>query len=576
MLYRVLDELAHNIEDCIDLTYEEILDSFEKPKKREHGHLALPVFRLAKKMRKAPPQIAQEVADKITEQNIPAILSVSPLSGFINFYFKTEYLQKQLSEFLSEKKLGFSTTGQGKKLIIDYSSPNVAKPMHVGHLRATVIGQALRNLAETQGYEVIGLNHLGDWGVQFGKLAWAYQKWGEEYDFENDAFESLFALYVRFHKEVKQHPEYEKEGAAAFKKLEEGDVELKSLWEKFIAISMEEYNKSWNRLGVKHDLVRGESFYSDRLDHVVNLLKDKSLLEESDGAEVVFLGKDEPPCLIRKSDGASLYATRDLASALYRMEELNCDLNVYVTGVEQKLHFKQIFGVLDKMGYEWSKDCHHITFGMYRFKKLKEGQSKKMSSREGEVIRLEDVLNETREHLVNKITEINPGLKNKDEVCEKVAVGAVVFNDLLNDRVKDVEFDWDKITDFTGDSGPYVQYSVVRCRSILEKAKTQFDLTVDQIKFEADLIEPQEVQLMVSLLDYQSVLKLSFETFKPNYLASYLLEVARSFSSFYSHCSVLNAKSPELRMSRLSLVFATIQVLECGLQVLNIDSPKEM
>lgn len=546
-------------------TKEAVLVFLEKPKQKKMGHISLPVFRLSKELKKAPPAIATEIAEKISAKGLPYVKSVSSVAGFINFFWTSEFLAQTLIGFCAKDRIGFINKGEGKKLIIDYSSPNVAKPMHVGHLRATIIGQALRNLAETQGYSVVGLNHLGDWGVQFGKLAWSYKKWGKEYDFENDAFKSLYALYVRFHEECEKHPEFEAEGAKTFKELEGGDPELLKLWKMFIDSSMEQYEKTWGRLGVKHDLVRGESFYSDRLEAVVKELKDKNLLVESEGAFVVELDEKRPPCLITKSDGASLYATRDLASALYRMEELKCDLNLYVVGNEQKLHFSQVFSVLEKMGYKWAKDCHHVGFGLYRFKNVG-----KMSSRKGQVIRLDDVLDKAVEMVAKRIKEKNPRLEGQEQIAEIVGVGAVVFNDLLNDRVKDVEFDWDKVTDFEGDSGPYIQYSVVRCKSILRKAENLKPEYVTSLDHDA------ETSLMNLLLEFEDVLRLSFEAFKPNYLATYLLEISKAYSSFYANCPILTAETDELKKSRLFLLESTLKVLSSGLAVLNIKAPEEM
>ncbi len=571
MLKEKLLDFSGHLTDLLPLEKTEISNLFEKPKNKDHGHTSLPVFRFSKTLKKAPPVLAKEVAEQIINKKIDGVKEVQAVGGFINITWTNGYILENFKEFINEEKLGYNDSGKGRKLIIDYSSPNVAKPMHVGHLRATIIGQAIRNLAQTQGFEVIGLNHLGDWGVQFGKLAWAYKKWGSEYDFKNDSFNSLYSLYVRFHKEVEEHPEYEKEGAAAFKRLEEGDEELHKIWKEFIDISMAQYQKTWDRLGVKHDLVKGESFYADprKLDHVVDLLEKKELLEESEGAWVVHLDEKRPPCLIKKSDGASLYATRDIASALYRMQDLECDVNLYVVGSEQKLHFSQLFSVLEKMDYPWAKDCHHVAFGMYRFKNVG-----KMSSRKGQVIRLDDVLDKATEMVLERINSKNPDLKNKDDVAEIVGVGAVVFNDLLNDRVKDVEFDWEKVTDFEGDSGPYVQYSAVRCKSLLRKAKEK--LKKDSFDFAVTLSEKAEIDLMNLMMDYPNILSNSYKTFKPNYLASFLLEVSRAFSSFYNKCPILSIEDKALMESRLALVSATLKVLEEGLKVLNITSPEEM
>jgi arginyl-tRNA synthetase len=321
--------------------------------------------------------------------------------------------------------------------------------MHIGHLRATAVGQAIRNLAETQGYDVIGLNHLGDWGVQFGKLAWAFREWGSEYDFAGQPFKSLFDIYVRFHEEAEKNPELEAKGSLVFKELEQGSRDVEEIWKMFVKISLVEYQRLWDLLGVKHDLVRGESFYNDRLKPVEEMLEKKGLLKESEGAVVVDLGEEMPPCLIRKSDGASLYATRDLASAMYRMTELKADLNLYVVGFDQSLHFKQVFKVLELAGFDWVKNCHHISFGLYRFK-----EGLKMSTRKGNVIFLEDVLTQAIDRTSELIAVKNPSLtvEQRNSIARDVGVGAVIFGDLVFDRVKNVEFDWDRILSFDGDS----------------------------------------------------------------------------------------------------------------------------
>jgi arginyl-tRNA synthetase len=553
------------------LTPEFVATALEIPKKLEHGHLALPVFPLAKELRQAPPLIAQQLAqvlsEKLTELEVGSrIAAVTPVGGFLNVTFQDDYLQKILMQFVAadESMIGRSVVGRGKRLVIDYSSPNVAKPMHVGHLRATVIGQAIRNLAETQGYTVIGLNHLGDWGVQFGKLAWAYMQWGGEYDFENKPFESLFEIYVRFHDAADKDPGLEAEGSLVFKKLENGDPEITALWRKFVDISMKEYGRIWGLMGVQHDLVRGESFYNDRMKNVEDLLENKGLLEKSEGASVVRVGDDMPPCLIRKSDGASLYATRDLASALYRHDELKADLNLYVVGVDQTLHFKQVFKVLELMGYDWAQSCHHISFGMYRFK---EG---KMSTRKGRAIFLEDVLSQAIELVEKLIEEKNPDLENKKVVAQQVGLGAVVFNDLAVDRVRDVEFDWEKVLNFEGDSGPYVQYTHVRCVSLIRKSGRPAPTLMNTV-----LASSEERELVRILLNYQDVLSASFANFRPNILAQYLLEVCAAFSRFYNKHRILG-EPQEIEQSRLALVEATRKILKSGLGVLNIQAPQAM
>lgn len=570
-----------------------IADLLERPKDTSFGQMALPVFALSKALRMGPPQIAQKIAEELSLKKAadPKFLNyvekVQAVSGFINFKLESWFLATSLEELMQAPRLGFSETKKNQKLIIDYSSPNVAKPMNVGHLRATVIGQALRNLAETQGYEVIGLNHLGDWGVQFGKLAWAFNEWQDDYDFKGQPFKSLFDMYVRFHDEAENDKTLEEKGAETFIRLEKGDPEVTALWKMFVEISMKEYQRLWDRLGVKHDIVRGESFYSDKLEATVQMVKDKGLLKESLGAFVIDVGDDMPPCLITKSDGASLYATRDIASALYRHEVLGCDMNLYVVGVDQTLHFKQVFKALELLGYEWAKDCHHISFGMYRFK-----DQGKMSTRKGRAIFLEDVLNKSVEMVKEIIETKNPTLPNKDLVAEQVGVGAVIFNDLVNDRVKDVDFDWNKILDFEGDSGPYIQYTSVRCLSVIEKFEGTIGAdkmikifspkqsgTKDPVSVSSEFSFPaqtEEIDLISLLLSFESVLTQAFEKFKPNVVANYLLDLAKAYNTFYNKHRIVDADNPSLSAHRVLLTEHTQKVLSAGLAVLNIQTPVKM
>lgn len=569
MLTAIKEKIVADIAQVTSMSEGEILPLLEVPKSLDHGHLAMPVFFLAKQWRKAPPLIAKELAEKLAEKKNPLVEKIEPVSGFINFHFKPDQFQEILMQAVLGQgaDLGHSQLGAGKTMIIDFSSPNVAKPMSIGHLRATVIGQAILNLAKTQGYKVIGLNHLGDWGVQFGKLAWAYQNWGQDYDFEKQPFESLFKIYVRFHEEAEKDDTLNANGSLVFKKLEEGDPDVTAIWKRFVEISMKEYGRLWSLLGAKHDLVRGESFYNDRLKPTEKLLEEKGLLEESEGAMVVRLDEDKlPPCLIRKSDGASLYATRDIASALFRMEELKADLNLYVVGEDQTLHFRQVFRVLDKMGYAWAKDCHHISFGMYRFK---EGR---MSTRKGNVIFLEDVLAKAIEMMRGLVEEKNPSLsaEEKDTIARQVGIGAVIFNDLANDRVKNVDFDWDRVLSFEGDSGPYVQYMNVRCLSVLRKYGKEIPKAMPAV-----LDSQWEKELIRQLMCFEDVLSGAFRSFKPHAVAGYLLEVCQAFSQFYHHCRVLGGEE-DLEKSRIALVYCTQKVLEKGLNVLSIEAPEVM
>lgn len=573
------NELRNLLPEENFISAEELASVLEPPKKIEHGHLAFPVFPLAKKMRQPPPVIAMQIANhlKAAMSSQAAVtlglIKAEPVGGFLNLTFSDESLQARLFKAVgsSGTKLGYSDQGAGRRIVIDYSSPNVAKPMHVGHLRATAIGQAIRNISETQGFEVIGLNHLGDWGVQFGKLAWAFREWGSEYDFKGQPFKSLFDIYVRFHEEAEKNPELEAKGSLVFKELEQGSQEVSDIWKMFVDISLVEYQRLWNLLGVKHDLVRGESFYNDRLKSVEALLDKKGLLKESEGATVVDLGEDMPPCLIRKSDGASLYATRDLASALYRMVELKADINLYVVGFDQSLHFKQLFKVLELAGFEWAKNCHHIAFGLYRFK-----EGMKMSTRKGQVIFLEDVLKQAIEQTAEIIAKKNPTLSSEQQkqIAEDVGVGAVIFGDLLFDRIKNVEFDWDRILSFEGDSGPYVQYMHVRCASLTRKYKLEHG---KEPSFEnvAKLDQPDERELIRILMGYDETLEAAFKAFKPNILAQYMLEVCGAFSRFYHNNRILGEK-PDIESSRMALVAATQAVLFQGLKNLSIRAPEVM
>ncbi|MCB9026813.1 MAG: arginine--tRNA ligase [Bdellovibrionaceae bacterium] len=566
MLTSIKSKLAAKICHVFELNKKDLQDLLEIPKNLQHGDLALPVFFLAKTLKKAPAMIASEYSNKIKTLQFKEIREVTALSGYINFKMSWEVLSGELLQSLSEPaRLGYSNIGEGKTLVIDFSSPNVAKKMSVGHLRATVIGQCIYNLAKSQSYKVIGLNHLGDWGTQFGKLAWAMDNWSGEYAKDEDPMKVLTELYVRFHEEAEKLPELEKQGAAYFKRLEEGDSHVSELWKKIVEISMSNYNEMWKLLGVKHDLVLGESFYNDKLKSTEQLLEKKNILEESEGAMVVKLEGDRPPCLIRKADGASLYATRDLASAIYRREVLKADLNLYVVGQDQTLHFQQIFEVLKKMGYEWAEDCHHISFGMYRFKDMG-----RMSTRKGNVIHLEDVLNKAISSIKKVIEEKNPNLKDKDLVARQVGVGAVIFNDLVNDRTKNVDFDWERVLSFEGDSGPYVQYVAVRCKSILRKFNKKLPKC-----FSVELNSSEEHELIVRLLSFDEVLSLAFKNFKPHFLANYLLDLCRAFNQFYHKCRIIDQEQ-SLAESRAKLVEMTEAVLSQGLSILNIQCPDEM
>lgn len=567
MIEQLREKLSQRLSPILGLDSEVIRKSLESPKQSGHGQLAFPVFGFAKTLKKAPPLIAQEFKEKIDRVGLKDVKKVDAISGFVNFTFEPSFIQNLVfTEWeKSGGQLGFNERFKDQVMSIDYSSPNVAKPMSIGHLRATVIGQAIVNLAESQGYKVQGINYLGDWGVQFGKLAWAYQQWGSEYSFDQDPIDSLFKLYVRFHDEAEKNPKLDEEGSLTFKRLEEGDPEIQKIWKYFIDLSLKSYQKQWDRLGVKHTMIRGESYYNDKLNAVVQMLKDKQLLELSEGAQVVRLDEEGmPPCLITKKDGASLYATRDIASAIDRMENLGTDLNVYVVGVDQTLHFRQVFAVLKRAGYEWVDRCHHVSFGMYRF------GDQRMSTRKGNVIFLKDVLDKAVEYVRQQIEEKNPNVEDKDVIAEQVGVGAIVFNDLMNDRQKNVDFNWDKVLDFNGDSGPYVQYTAVRCKSLMAKT----DLKPDS-KASVILESPEETEIYRHLLLYSETLKKAFEHFKPHILAGYLLDLCKLFNQYYAKQRILDGSDDQIR-ARLMLVNCLYITLESGLKILGVQIPKAM
>lgn len=574
MIEIIKAQLAADISTGTQLPKEQVYQLLENPKNIEHGHLAFPVFILAKELKKAPPVIAQELKNKF-DGKIKNVDQITAVGGYLNFSFDLIYLQNLLSKAVSDSVSGKAKLGYQKpraeRVVIDYSSPNVAKPMSIGHLRATMIGQAVRNLAESQGYQVTGLNYLGDWGVQFGKLAYAYTEWEgrkeKDYDFSTKPFEALFQLYVDFHKAAEENPDLDAKGSLTFKKLEDGDKEIEKIWKMFLEISLNEYKRIYGMLNVKFDLIQGESFYNDKLEPTVELIKKKGLLQESDGAQVVFLGDEMPPCIIKKSDGASLYATRDVASAIHRHDTMKGDHLLYVVGVDQNLHFRQVFKVLEKMGYDWAKNCHHVAFGMYRFKDIG-----KMSTRKGNVIFMDDVLNKSIELAEKIIEQKNPNLENKKQIALQVGVGAIVFNDLSSDRIKNVDFDWDRALDFEGDSGPHVQYCAVRCKSILKKYGKEIPENID-----IALSSVEEKALVKQLLLYPEVLTISYKNFKPSYLAQYLLEVCKAFGSFYTNHKILDDNLDEkTKLARLRVVQCTENLLTEGLRTLGIQSPDKM
>ena len=545
---KIKKDLAQMLAPLLSIDAEQIVSLLEKPKKRQWGLLSLPVFSLSPK----PAQLAQDLSQKIKSHFIS---QTSAVGGFLNFDFDSDYLQKIFNQTFSGESWWSSKKLDGQTWSVDYSSPNVAKYMNVGHLRATVIGQSLVNMARAQGCKVIALNHLGDWGTQFGKLIAAYQKWGSKISLSH-----LADLYVKFHKEADDS--LNRQARIIFKEMEEG--KHLDLWSAFVETSLENYQVLWKRLGVQHDLIRGESFYKDKIKSVEESLRKKNLLKESEGALVVFVDGD-PPCLIRKQDGASTYACRDLAGVLDRFENLKVQKNIYVTGVDHTLHFRQLKKVLEKMNSNWAESTIHLPFGMYRFK----GKGK-LSSRQGQSVSLSDLMDESVSRVLKIIKEKNPSLKNKEETAESVGIGALIFNDLMNDRIKDIDFSWEKALDFEGDSGPYVQYCHVRCVSLIQKTGQKDSWK--ELPIQSDL-EDLELRLMESLLEFETQMNQAFHKYSPHILSSYLLDLCKIFNQFYAKCRIID--SPNMKF-RVELVKVVRRVLNRGLWLLNIKAPLAM
>lgn len=558
---RIKQDLASYLASATPWKEEQIRSLIEQSKKKEWGLLSFPIFSLTSDFKKE----ALKWSEKLQASPAPFITKVHAVGGFINFHFTRDYLQAQFNQ-LFQSQVFTITEKKSETIIIDYSSPNVAKQMNVGHLRATVIGQSIVQISRQMGYQVIAFNHLGDWGTQFGKLMVAYNKWGAG---EDASLPLLVDLYVRFHTEAEEDPTLEQEAREAFKRLEAGEKESLKLWKHFVEISIVEYNKIWKRLGVQHDITQGESFYKDMVHGVEQELSDKKILKESEGAQVVFLKKNMPPCLIKKSDGASTYSSRDLASISWRFRELKAHLNIYVAGADHILHFNQLKGVLAQWEPDWDQKTKHLSFGMYRFS----GQGK-LSTRKGRTISLSQLMDQAVEK-VEKVIEVkNPSLKNKKEVAEQVGIGALIFNDLLSDRIKDLDFSWEKVLNFEGDSGPFVQYCHVRCVSILKKAKIDPESLGDpQLSIDPSLMEDLEVELLTKVLEFESKVVMAFQKFKPHILAVYLLELCHLFSRFYSTYRIIDSDKKEFR---LQLVHAIRKTLKQGLSLLNIQSPSNM
>ncbi|MEY8343357.1 arginine--tRNA ligase [Niallia circulans] len=558
----IKSELANVLATQLDveLSPETIEQLLEKPKYDHLGDLAFPCFTLAKKLRKAPTLIAEEFSQKIES---PLIDHVEVVGAYINIFLNQQLIaSKVIKEVLEQKEhYGDLPTNKGV-MTIDLSSPNIAKPFSMGHLRSTVLGNALGLIAEKNGYTPIRINHLGDWGTQFGKLIVAYKRWGNEEEVQKNPIKELLKLYVKFHEKADEDPSLNEEGRKWFNYLEQGNEEAINLWKWFRKESLEEFNKIYQLLGITFDSNDGEAFFNDKMGRVVELLKEKQLLVESEGAQVVEL-EDFPPCLIKKKDGATLYATRDLAAAIYRQENYHFVKSLYVVGNEQTLHFKQLFQVLEKMGYDWAEGMAHIPFGMM----LKDG--KKMSTRKGKVVLLEEVLQAAIQLAEKNIEEKNPSLENKEEVAKQVGTGAIIFHDLKHYRLTDIEFSLEDMLKFEGETGPYIQYTHARACSLLRKGNFYPPANIDQLQW--DQLSFPIVKL---LMDFPTIVEKAIVQYDPSEVAKYVIDLAKTFNKYYAHVQILEENSG--KEARLSLVYAVTLVLKEGLRLLGIAAPEAM
>ena len=549
-----------------DLSLEEIVGLIEVPPNKDMGDYAFPCFKLAKVFRKAPNMIAAELAEGIEAQG--AIAKVMPMGGYVNFFVnKSQLAETVIKDVLTQKEnYGHSDLGKGKTIVLDFSSPNIAKPFHIGHIRTTVIGNSLYKIYDSQGYDTVRVNHLGDYGTQFGKLIVAFKLWGSKEAVEANPIPELLKLYIQFHDEAEKHPEMEDEARAWFTKLENGDEEAKELWQWFRDESLKEFSRVYDLLDIEFDSYNGESFYSDKMARVIDIINEKGILKESKGTNIVDLEEyNMPPALITKNDGSTLYMTRDLAAALYRKENYDFEKCIYVVGSQQSLHFQQLFKVLELVGFEWAKDMVHVPFGMVA---LEEGT---MSTRKGRVVFLEDVLKQAIEKTKETMLAKNPNALNVDEIAKQVGVGAVVFQELSNSRIKDYTFSWDRTLSFDGETGPYVQYTHARCCAVLRKANEEVTTDINY-----DLLnDVDSAEVLKVIASFNKNILNAMRKNEPHIITRFVLDLAQAFNKFY-HDNAILVDDAELRKARLALVEATRQALENGLKLLGMHAPERM
>lgn len=545
------------------ITYETVYDLLEFPPDDKLGDVSLPCFKLSKIMRKAPPVIANEILSNIDTQN-KMFYKIETVGGYVNFFISHDaFAENVLNEIINNDDYGKSDIGKGKAVVFDYSSPNIAKPLHIGHLPSTVLGNSLYRIYNYMGYKSIGVNHLGDWGTQFGTMIVAYKRWGNKEDVIKGGVKELVRLYVKFHQEEENEPSLRDEARHWFSELEKGNKEAYDLWSWFTSISLEEVKRVYNILGVDFDYYTGESFYSDKMDAVVNELSEKGMLVESEGAQIVDLSAYEmPPCIIRKTDGSTLYATRDLATAFYRKKTFDFEKCIYITATQQNLHFKQLFKVIELMGYDWASQLVHVPFGMIS---LSSGES--MSTRHGVIVLLDDVLQQAASKTLEIIKEKNPDMPNKEEVARQMGVGAVIFSALSTSRIKDVSFSWDDVLNFEGETGPYVQYTHARACSILNKAQAAPEF----IKISSDA----EYRVVRELYDFPNKIKLAMESNEPSVITRYIIDLAQEFNRFYHDCPI-NSAPDDVKKTRIAITLAVKKVLAKGLWLIGLTAPERV
>ena len=563
-------EIAKMLANAIEYEEKELEEYIEIPKDTKMGDYAFPCFRLAKELKKSPIMIANDIKEKIkVDENI--IEKIEVVNGYLNIYVNKETLVKEVLKqtYEQKEKYGSSEEGKGKNVIVEYSSPNIAKPFHIGHLRSTVIGNALYHLYQFLGYNVVGINHLGDWGTQFGKMIEGYKRWGKEYTIDENPIDELTKIYVRINNLCKEDETVLEECRLNFKKLEDGDPYCREVWQKFRDLSLKEFQRIYDMLGVKFDSMNGEAFYSDKMPEIIDILDNKGKTQRSQGAKIIDLeDKGMPPLILEKSNESTTYATRDLAAILYRSRTYDFDKCLYIVAYEQNLHFKQVFEVAKMLGIDekYTKGLIHVPFGMIRSK------NGKMSTREGTIIKLEEILLEAIERAKQIIEEKNPELEEKEEVAKKVGIGAVIFNDLYNNRIKDEISDWDTMLNFQGETGPYLQYIYVRTNSILEKINYKPEIENIDIN---QLTNENSIGILKLVYTFHDIIKQAVQKNEPSILSRYLIELAQKYSSFYNDNKIL-IEEEKVQNARLYLTYIVGQNLKTGAGLLGIEMPNKM